>query len=77
MKISVIIKSGLAEISHRNAEQKREKMASDNKTQDKTSLIEELKVSIEELLCSDRLSEEEKLSVIEEARQIIKEGSSK
>lgn len=50
-------------------------MTSDNNTQDKTSLIEELKVSIEELLCSDRLSEEEKISVIREARQIIKEGS--
>ena len=50
-------------------------MASDNNTRDKTSLIEELKLSIEELLCSDRLSEEEKISVIREARQIIKEGS--
>jgi hypothetical protein len=41
----------------------------------KQELIEGLKVRIEELLCSDQLSEEEKISVIREARQIIKEGS--
>ena len=48
-------------------------MSLDNNNQDKTSLIEELKVSIEELLCSERLSEEEKRSLIRKARQILKE----
>ena len=52
-------------------------MSSDNsdKHQDKTALIDELKASIEELLCSDQLSEEEKMAVIAEARTIINEGN--
>ena len=40
----------------------------------KIALIEELKVSIEKLFCADHLSEEEKISLIREARQIIDEG---
>ena len=52
-------------------------MSSDNsdKHQDKTALIDELKASIEELLCSDKLSEEEKITVIAEARKIINDGN--
>jgi len=50
---------------------KEKMMVFDNDDSEKSNLIEQLKESLEAFLCSDSLSDEEKILAIRKARQII------
>ena len=50
-------------------------MNTDTNSQQIADLFEALKASVDQLFCSDQLSEEDKLNVIHEAHRILKDWS--